>query len=261
MPQPWTDKQKRFFRRELKELYVRKNLTIAEIGDILGLAESGVYDRLLRLGIKPIPSQKRGFLNKRAIVLPKYSVDLAEIVGILLGDGHISSGQIWFTLGSKEQEYSSYIDSLFYKVFGFHLKILITNEGYTSLYIGSVSLVRYFKNMGLVQHKVKSQVGVPSWILKNKKYYSPCLRGLFDTDGSVYKIRSGHQISFKNMSLVLLNDFRNMLIVLGFSASQISNFSVYITKKKDLRRFIEVIGSKNPPKFLRLVAWTGMEVV
>ncbi len=261
MPRPWTEKQKRFFRRELVELYIKKNLSIREIGKLLGLAESGVYDRLLRLDIKPIPSQKKGFLNKRAISFPKYSEDLAEIVGILLGDGHISSGQIWFTLGSKEQEYSNYINLLFSKVFGYQLKISITNKGYTNLFIGFIALVKYFKKMGLVQNKVKYQVGVPSWILKNKKYYSPCLRGLFDTDGSVYKIRSGYQISFKNMSFVLLKDIRKMLLVLGFSASQISNFSVYITKKEDLRRFREVIGSNNPPKFSRLVTWTNIKVV
>ena len=247
MPKRWTSKEEAFYRKELTKLYLHKNLSISEVATSLKIGQATVYDRLVRLGIKSIPSRKLRFCNQRIIDLPKFSKNLAEIIGILLGDGHISEGQVWFTLGSKEQKYTYYIENLFFKVFGYHLKRCRIVKKYTSLYIGSKALVTSLKKMGLVQHKVKSQVGVPDWILNNKQYYPACLRGIFDTDGSIYKLRHGHQISFKNMSLVLLKDIRSMLIKLKFSPSQISNFSVYITKRKDLRRFKELIGSGNPP--------------
>src|SRR3989338_1763943 len=72
---------------------------------------------------------------------------------------------------------------------------------------------------------------------------------------TLYKIRSGHQISFRNMSVPLLENIRYMLLKIGFNPSQISNFSVYLTRKGDLSRFRSMIGSKNPFKHKRLKKW------
>lgn len=254
----WTYKEERYYRKELLNLYIKKNLTITEVGKILNIGETSVFNRLRRLGIKTIKDKKSGFLNKRAITLPrKYSVELAELTGILLGDGHLSHFQVWVTLGNKERDYAIYIINLFKKIFGFPLKVSINNDGYTDLYIGSVGVVGYFKKMGLVQNKVKDQVPVPKWIFTNKDYCHAFLRGFFDTDGSVYKLRHGWQINYCNRSLNLLKGIREILIKLGFRPSVISVYKIYLTRKTDLRRFTELIGSSNIRKADRLKIMMG----
>ena len=262
MPQPWTASHKTLYRKRLSNLYVDRNLTIGEISILLGIKQGTIYDQLIRLGIKVDKNKKIHAFNRRRLsVNIKKDESLAEIIGILLGDGHLSNGQVWITLGTKEKAYADYVNELFFKIFGYYLKFCIRKDGNRDLYIGFKELVNYFKNMGLVENKVRSQVGVPSWILKNHKFHAHCLRGLFDTDGSIYKIRSGHQISFRNMSIPLLKNIRYMLLKIGFNPSQISNFSVYLTRKGDLSRFRSMIGSKNPFKHKRLEKWAGTEVV
>lgn len=262
MPQPWTTRQKTIYRKELSYFYVDRNLTIGEISILLGIKQSTVYDRLIRLGIKVNKNKKVHAFNRRRLPANiKKDKLLAEIVGILLGDGHLSSGQVWVTLGTKEKAYADHVDELFFKIFGYHLKPCFRKDGNLDLYIGFKELVNYFKDMGLVEHKIRSQVGVPLWILKNYKFHACCLRGLFDTDGSIYKIRSGHQISFRNMSVPLLKNIRYMLSEIGFNPSQISNFSVYLTRKGDLSRFRSIIGSRNTFKYNRLNKWAVGGVV
>jgi len=38
--------------------------------------------------------------------------------------------------------------------------------------------------------KYAQNISVPSWIKRNKKYCKACLKGLFETDGSVYEDRT-----------------------------------------------------------------------
>ena len=120
MPKAWTNTQISFYRKDLLDLYVRQNLTIKEIGVLLGLKESTIFNRLLRLGIKTNRKDKERDCNRKRIKYPiLHNTNLSELVGALLGDGHISPGQIWLTLGSKERAYADYLNTLFTKIFEF----------------------------------------------------------------------------------------------------------------------------------------------
>ena len=68
---------------------------------------------------------------------------------------------------------------------------------------------------------------------------------LFDTDGSVYKLKFGIQISFSNRSQPLLCSFRKMLVLLDYQPSRISGPRVYLTRIPDIKRFFEEIKPKN----------------
>ena len=261
MPTRWTAQEEKEKYQELHELYTVRNLSISEVAKVLGISGATVYDRLLRLNIKPEPDKKQRYLNKKEIKLPKYSAELAELVGILLGDGHISKTKVIVTLGSKEKGYVNYVKRLFHRIFNQPANISVRKKGYYDVYFGSVDVVRFFRKMGLVENKVLSQVGIPSWTSETDQYRRPLLRGLFDTDGSIYKIRFGYQISFRNRSRPLLEEARNMLIRMNFSPSRISSNSVYLTRKSDLNKFNREIGSYNPSKVRRLKAWVGTEVV
>ena len=248
----WTTLEENRKRAELKLLYLDENKTIKEVGTILGIADTSVYDRLKRLNIQTIPQKKLHYLNRRLdIHIPtRYSKELAEFTGILMGDGHLSSTQVWVSSGSDETQYQRYIRHLSKKLFNvFPRRISRKNRNAIDLYIGSTALVRFFLDMGLVSNKVKEQVKPPWWIWDNTTYIKNFLRGIIDTDGSIYKLRFGTQINFCNRSSPLLHAAREMLIQLGFHPSQPSHYKIYLTRRDDLRRYMQEIGFSNPKHF------------
>ena len=124
-------------------------------------------------------------------------------------------------------------------------KISIRKRGYRDVYLGSVDITRWLIENGLVHNKVKSQVGVPSWILAKNEFARSFLRGFFDTDGSVYKLKYGIQISFTNKSMPILHALHEMLIRLRYNPSKISSYKIYLTNKADIARFFKEIRPKN----------------
>ena len=247
MAKRWTKLEETKKRNELENLYIGENKTIGEISKILYLGQSTVYDRLLRLKIKPLRSRKIKFNNKRSdVVIPiKYSKSLAEFIGIMLGDGHLTKNQVTVTLGNKEVRYVSHVAKLMERLFKIKPKTIRLKGGYNVVYFGSVEIVRWLISMGLVFNKVREQVGVPAWMFSKKAYSIGFLKGFFDTDGSIYKLKYGVQLSFTNRSLPLLEATQNRLTWLGFSPSKISRFKVYLTKRCDIGYFFKTIDPAN----------------
>lgn len=248
MPKAWTMKEKFFLKRQLKDFYLNQNKGIKEIGRLLLISEKTVFKRLKTFGIPANYKLKR----RRDIIIPKHRTeDLAEFFGIMLGDGHVANYQIVVSLGSKEKEYAFYVADLIGGIFGVPGKISERASGYRDVYLGSVQLVEWLRLEGLVNNKVRFQVGAPSWLSSNKKFARKFLRGFFDTDGTIYKLRWGAQVAFTNESVPLLNSTRNMLLYLGYSPSRVAGSKVYLTRKKDLARFLSEIGTKNPKHLAR----------
>lgn len=247
MAKRWTKIEEENLRKELYELYVMQNKTIGEISKLLSIEQSSVHKRLVRLSIPITPEKKKKYLNKRTdIVIPKkQSIELAEIIGILLGDGSLTHFQIVVTLGNKEYSYAEYVKSLMNKVFHADAKIGIRETKYNDVYFGSVEISSWLQDQGLVFNKVKDQVDVPGWIFCKDSYKKACLRGFFDTDGSVYKIRHGIQLSFTNYSVPLILSLRKMLFELEYTPSRLSSHKIYITRKEEIIRFFKEIQPKN----------------
>lgn len=246
MARKWTISEENKKRNELVELYVKRNKTISEIARMLNLGESTIYDRLVRLGIQSLRRKKIHYNNiRKDINIPKfYSAELAEFIGILLGDGHLSPTQVTITLGKKD-EYADYVAEIMKTIFEAKPKNIILPSGHRLIYLGSTVMVRWLISMGLTFNKVKNQVDIPSWIFSKKRYMRATLRGLFDTDGSVYKLKFGVQISFSNRSKPLIRSARKMLCLLGFRPSKVSGKNIYLTKKENLKKFFNEIGFKN----------------
>lgn len=256
MAQRWTTKEEKIKRNELTSLYVKQNKTISEVAEVLGIKENSVFDRMKRLGIPSIPERKVNYLNIRHdITIPNtFSTELAEFVGIMLGDGHISPTQLTISFGLNELPYLLYVNQLIKKLFkveSHYYKVKDSNA--YCLYIGSTALVRFFERMGLVSNKVQKQVDVPAWINQDNTYRQAALRGLFDTDGSVYKLRFGFQINFCNNSKPLLASARRILIALDYHPSRISINKIYLTRIPELQRYIREIGFSNKKHLEKMI--------
>ena len=75
-------------------------------------------------------------------------------------------------------------------------------------------LIGYPWNAG---SKIIQNVGVPSWIQNDIQYTEECLRGLFQTDGSIYIDRGYQMINFVNTCEQLAADVFYMMKTLGYS--------------------------------------------
>jgi len=167
------------------------------------------------------------------------------MIGILLGDGHVSHFQTVVTLESKELSYVQYVACLMEDLFGSRASICRRKNGYRDVYLGSVQLTKWLRSQGLVSNKVANQVNVSVWIHGRSGWMRRCVRGFFDTDGSIYRLRYGRQIALTNYSLPLLRSLRIMLIALQYTPSKVSGSRVYITRSVDIDRFFADIRPAN----------------
>lgn len=260
MAKEWTQDEKQYWKKKLHELYVVENLSLKQISQRLSIHQQTIYKRLRRLKFPSLRHLKKGYNNStRKLVLPNaYSDDIAEFFGIMIGDGHVSPKQIFVTLGTKELEYAEYVSEIIQKVFKITPSIFTRpsvdrSNKYRNVYFGSVPAVKWLLSEGLVHDKVKSQVNVPRWIFTKDSYMKRFIRGFFDTDGSVYKLRYGIQISLTNFSAPLLLSLQTMLNTLGYKPSRISVNKVYLTRVDDVQRFFREISPRNPKHLRRFV--------
>ena len=199
------------------------------------------------------------FINTpKPIRKPHFSKELAEFVGIVLGDGGITQRQVVITLHSEDdREYGKFISSLVKRLFNTPVSIHYDKKYLAADFVISRSeLVRFcVERLGLKKgNKVKQQVDVPEWIKKNQNYAIACVRGLIDTDGSVFnhrykvngKIYSYKKLSFTNFSEPLRQSVFNILRNIGLNPRLAQRKDVRIDSIHDMRKYFQLIGSHNP---------------
>lgn len=181
--------------------------------------------------------------------------DLAEIVGILLGDGSIghyvdNRGKNLFIIeisfnGIDEKPYLIYVCSLLQKIF-IKKPYFRQRKGQKAAYLRyqDKSLYNFLLSIGLKSgNKITNQVNVPNWIMQNDSFKLKCVKGLFDTDGSIFidKRYDSIMLEFRNHSQPLLKDFRKICIDIGVKPSPKGNNRVKIQAKKDVKKFLEIV--------------------
>ena len=188
-------------------------------------------------------------LGKYAITQPikqlRKEDKLAEIFGIILGDGNLCRNRIHISFDKRAKGYISYVRNLFREATGLYLRyneINGTNQSY--LYCYNQDLIKEFISLGLQRgDKITNQVSVPNWVKEKEIYSKRCLRGLIDTDGCIYFSKRDKQIyiKFTNFNKVLLDDFSQITKRLGyhFAHANKNNFCLY--RKKEVARFIKDI--------------------
>ena len=208
--------------------------------------------------------------STKNIILPEDSIDLAEFYGIMLGDGnlYVNKGykigvyQVRIVGDSRHDRLylETYVKPLLEKLFSFQVKVYKQkNANAIVLIITGKRLTEFLAMKGFISgDKIKNQLDIPSWIKNNKEFTKACLRGLYDTDGSVYKLtnQNSYQILFTNYNNRLLNDVRDSLLSLGIGVSQISRGrDITITKKSELRKFLNEVGFSNSKHLDKVKMW------
>ena len=207
------------------------------------------------------------FVFAKVIKYPTYSPQLAEFIGMMLGDGCLCSAyQAAFYFNTEtDAQYAKFMEKMAYTLFQ------ITPTWDTScgglggaLIFSSKLLVDYLIALGFGRgDKVKTQAGVPAWILEDRIYRENCLRGLMDTDGSVYQYRhrvyGKHYvhtaICFTNRSHPLLRFVEETLRTSSHSPTT-ATFRVYLYRRGDVERYFSHIGSHNAKHLTRYSSYS-----
>lgn len=204
----------------------------------------------------------RAHLNNKHsnLSLPKnHSEELAELFGILLGDGSVTKyfTKVFLNL-AVEREYAPFVRSLFLKLFsGVPVSVWEKpNRGVIEVQISSVDVGAYLRNVGF---DPKSRA-VPVWIMRNPQFVKATLRGLFDTEGSVgikyyhgKKKKSFYkQLTVTNINQNILTFLEEGLIANGLKPTLRSKKNIYISNGLDIQRYIDDIGSHNPKLLAKL---------
>lgn len=205
--------------------------------------------------LNPAKFVNSGFIGPKEIQYPRKSVALAELVGIILGDGSITKYHLVISLNSKvEENYSYYVAELIKELFGLTVTRELRENNTCNLVISGVKLIGYLNELGLkTGHKIHQQVSIPKWIMENKKFRIACLRGLVDTDGGVYYhnhvtkgIRYRHLgLCFTSYSAPLLRDAHGIFLSLGLPAKLRQAGNVFLYDRRAIKRYFTEVGTHN----------------
>lgn len=205
----------------------------------------------------PAYAKKMGFILRKEIKYPERSVELAEFMGIMLGDGGLSgSYQITISFDNKnDRKYAEYICNSLKKLFSvnYHIYKREKNNG-ADIVVSSSNLVDFLIRQGFIKgNKTKNQIDAPGWIYERSDYQIACLRGLMDTDGGLYLHRYNSngktyeylKLCFANVSKPLLHFVFDVLSKLNYKVYlNGDNVSIYATP--EVKRYFAEIGTHNP---------------
>ncbi|MBN2421430.1 hypothetical protein JXB27_04090 [Candidatus Woesearchaeota archaeon] len=210
---------------------------------------------------------------------------LAELIGITIGDGCISitkryseyavSGDV----NEEREYYDSHVIPLMKEVLARKIPdVKICGKEYSKtgvygVYIFDKRVTDFFIEYGLKSGK-KTFVEIPKSILENKKTHIPFLRGLFDTDGSIFFQKSNStknpihkfpRITLVSTSHLLIEQVANILLSLGYSPKiqkpskgkrdKNPSHRLSIHRRQDTAKWIEETGFSSPKHLTKIAVW------
>jgi len=182
--------------------------------------------------------------------------DLAELIGILLGDGYIDpkSKRIKISFNSKDdKEYIGYVKNILDK---FGINIIFkqrTTENTAELYVFNKKFTKFLTcEVGLEFSPKWNRAKIPIKFLSDKSDLK-VLRGYFDTDGCLVRTNNhGNlypRLEMKISPAPMQNQFINILKKYNFSYGvyQIGRGKVRIqlNGKIQLKKWVDLIGFGN----------------
>ncbi|MSU74660.1 hypothetical protein EXS57_02680 [Candidatus Kaiserbacteria bacterium] len=204
--------------------------------------------------------EKSPLFESKAVYKPRQDTNLAEFIGIMMGDGGISEYQVVITLHHIDDlEYSVFVTKMIKRLFKILPRIYHSpRKSVNSIVVSRKELVQYLHTMGLpIGNKIKQQFDIPAWIKRDRKFAMACVRGLIDTDGTIFTHRykskekwyAYKKLSFTSASEPLRKSIYALLCVFGLNPRMTSD-DVRLDRVEDMKKYFSLIGSHNP-KHLR----------
>lgn len=209
------------------------------------------------------------FDKRKKISFPKIlTPDLAEEIGIHLGDGFLSKKRNEYRLkgGKDEKEYyGGFVKPLYKKLFNIDVKV----REYESTYgfeEASQGLWKFKTEVLGIPAGRKDTIRCPEFIKnQTQKIQVAFIRGLFDTDGSVsflskYGYKSYYPcISLTSKSKFLIEDVKIILTNFGLNPKVFQDrkryWCIYLNGYERLARYSRLIGWDNPKYIKKINNW------
>lgn len=173
------------------------------------------------------------------------SAELAEYIGVVLGDGNISkfprSERLIIVANANNpgfiNRYALLTEKLFNKkpTVG---RVRGTNAVRISIYQKNIS-----ERLGIpIGDRSNINFQIPNWILKERTYLVKFLRGLFEAEGSlsIHLPSYTYNFAFSNLNINLLNVVAESLKLLGFHP-EVRSTAIRLRKKAEVVGFGELI--------------------
>ena len=179
--------------------------------------------------------------------------DLAYIIGVAMGDGNISNpnGRATRLRITCDLKYKNLISNIISTI----QRLLPKNKVSVINRKNCLDISCYSNKWeGILGWKVGNgskemqKISVPIWIKNNKTYALSCLKGLFETDGSIYFDRKYKMVNFVTIIPTLAEDVMEMIEKIGFKPNmqkiKIKNSKIKYTIRvsKSTENFIKLVG-------------------
>jgi len=218
--------------------------------------------KVARIPLKEYQNKKRyyaSYSHPKSVTFPERCNEFAEFLGIYFGDGSISDNPPVIVISlsySTEKEYALFISKLIKKVFKTKAGMVQgkrTDNVQVQIY--RISLVRFF------EANIKRNFGIPAWIKENSNYLTSCLRGIMDSEGSVYRVERGRRrirVELKIYNQKLLEDVCEALKSLNFHPCIYRKRNrLVLARQEEVDRYFNDVGSHNPKRMKRYLSLRG----
>lgn len=183
---------------------------------------------------------------------------LAELVGIILGDGCIKNYKrqkaLQISFNSKDDlDYLKYVKGLVQKIF--NIKPIIKfrkTENTADLFLFKKHVVQYLLNQGLVSSPKWDRAIIPESCLDNN-FDILVLRGLFDTDGCV-ALTNNNGTLYPRLELKICPSPMQKQVI-SILEKYCFNFKVQQLDKKKIR--IRINGIKELKKWVSMIGFSN----
>ncbi|MBI2098831.1 LAGLIDADG family homing endonuclease [Candidatus Uhrbacteria bacterium] len=177
---------------------------------------------------------------------------LAYIAGVALGDGNLSNPngratRLRITCDKKYKNIIKRICAAIQKLLPNNKVSLIkckSNCINISCYSNQWEDLLGWKALG--GSKYKQKVSIPDWIIKNRNFSIACLRGLLETDGSIYKDRGYQMVNFVTIIPKLATNVMEIIADLGFKPRMYKILTINKTR-------YNIRISQNTTEFIKLI--------
>ena len=181
------------------------------------------------------------------ITIPKTNTnEFAEFYGAMLGDGCVYgnlSGICIAGHSTLDQNYHTHrLRHLIILLFGVEPKLYYSKDQKsirTVLYSKEIAL--FFRDLGFPVGLKKNSLRIPPYFFADKALLRSCIRGLYDTDGTIYHHKGAKSIiEIAITDLVLQEDTRDALKKLDVDA-KITTQRIYLSGREKTFNFFNAI--------------------
>jgi hypothetical protein len=229
--------------------------------------DSGLRERIPTLGSTRkhdgATKSVSGVVERKGLEPFHESERIAELIGAILGDGNIYDKRpSYIELCGNPSTDLDYFEHVLLPIVRTEIHRnprLFVRDGGLRFRINSKSFVEWLQEAGVPAGEAKAHGTIPNFIVAQNELLINCIRGVFDTDGSVYfdkratYRRPYPRIDLHMRNLMLLEQLTVLLRNLGIPHSFVrSRGSIETAGVDALRDFLETIGFSNSHHISRI---------